>query len=489
MRIFISYRRAASAGQAGRLYDRLASAFGAQNVFMDVDKIPAGETFESYILHEIERCDVFLAMLSEGTLGTSDHKRIFEDDDWVRREIVYALTLPNVRVIPVLIDNFPMPNKKDLPEDLHPLRTLNAVFLLHQLFEETSSNIIGRIKAVEIQSKRHLWVVIAATLIVILIAISALFVTNQQPQATKTPEPFMTTDSPTTAILSVNTLASTIPNTPTPSNTPTPTHTQLPTSTFTLTFTNTATSIPAPTLRVGIDTRIMRNAEWQPHIEEYERDFDGVTMVLVPQGCFTIGGNPQRDDERNGNQICFAEPWWIDRFEVTNLQYGSSGSFGDDESPRDTVDWYDARRHCEGRGSRLPTEAEWEYSARGPDNLIYPWGNGFIPQNVVFRSNSEGKTQEVGSRLDGVSWVGAFDMSGNVWEWVNSIYKPFPYDSSDGRELYIGSHSPPRVLKGGSWYNDSIDNLRASFRHSKHPNFWSWYNTGFRCARDWQSND
>ncbi|TVR19435.1 MAG: hypothetical protein EA396_12540, partial [Anaerolineaceae bacterium] len=165
-------------------------------------------------------------------------------------------------------------------------------------------------------------------------------------------------------------------------------------------------------------TPITRNDDWTP----VERDFDGITMVQVPAGCFMMGYDGE------GGEQCFDEPFWIDKYPVTNRQYGSSGFWSGDDLPRESVNWFDARDFCEARGGRLPTEAEWEYSARGPDGWIYPWGNEFFANNVV---NSGGRTADVGSRPGGVSWVGALDMSGNVWEWTSSLFEPYPYDADD----------------------------------------------------------
>ena len=187
--------------------------------------------------------------------------------------------------------------------------------------------------------------------------------------------------------------------------------------------------------------------------------------------------------EKPAGKQCFDKPFWIDRTEVTNKQYGSEGSFKGDNRPRDSVSWFSARALCEKRGVRLPTEAEWEYAARGPDSLIYPWGNSFVGDNVIYQGDSGGQTAEVGGKLRGVSWVRAFDMSGNLWEWVSSIYKPYPYDARDGREN-DNDGSSPRILRGGS-YGDYSYGVRAANRASDNPYNWSKL-TGFRCARDYE---
>ncbi|MEO8607490.1 MAG: formylglycine-generating enzyme family protein [Chloroflexota bacterium] len=222
-------------------------------------------------------------------------------------------------------------------------------------------------------------------------------------------------------------------------------------------------------------TPVTSNTSWTP----VSQKFSDVEMVEVPAGCFMMGNEKGRRNERPVNQICFNESYWIDRYEVTNVQYGEAGHFAGDERPRENLLWSEARDFCVKRAARLPTEAEWEYAARGPDNLYYPWGNDLVNDNLVFDQNST-ETADVGSKPAGVSWVGAYDMSGNVFEWVSSIFKPYPYDASDGRED-MNDTTSPRVFRGG--IHNYVDyGASATARFDDKPDTRDWF-IGFRCAK------
>jgi formylglycine-generating enzyme required for sulfatase activity len=228
-------------------------------------------------------------------------------------------------------------------------------------------------------------------------------------------------------------------------------------------------------------TPVIHNVDWTPVYQT----FDGIEMALVPPGCFMMGSENGQDIEKPVNQQCFEQPFWIDRYEVTNRQFGSEGYFndyGDDTHPRDSVIWSEARDFCAGRNERLPTEREWEYAARGPDNWEYPWGNEFVEDNAIHESNSNSGSADVGSRHAGDSWVGASDLSGNLWEWVSTSLQPYPYAPDDGRED-LGNETDLRVVRGGSW---GLNYSAASSYHREGANPTEVNNEfGFRCARDY----
>jgi formylglycine-generating enzyme required for sulfatase activity len=253
-----------------------------------------------------------------------------------------------------------------------------------------------------------------------------------------------------------------------------------------------ATPTPIPLGFLG--NLVTSNDQWTSVIQE----FNGVEMVLVPAGCFTMGSEDGYPYEQPAHPQCFDDPFWIDRFEVTNVLFNElgglavfdSGSSGSDR-PRTNITWLEARDFCISRDARLPTEREWEYSARGPNNLKYPWGNVFPSQSesldyIIYFSNSgefyrNGITFDVGEeyRRNGISWVGAYDMSGNVFEWTSTIngfgrmnegkfelYEriPYPYNDDDGRELDSDEWSVVRVTRGGAFNSHELD-VTTTYRY------------------------
>ena len=334
--------------------------------------------------------------------------------------------------------------------------------------------------------------------------------------ATGPPE-IATSPTPAPSSISSPTLTPTIASSPSqtslsPPSTHLPTPTAQPTALPTETFEPLLSAEDCQALELPeiACTGVLANHEWKPVI----REFDGIPMALIPAGCFTMGSTDEQIEyyltllnrrglyanEQPAHQQCFGEPFWIDVYEVTNGFYGSHGWWRKNDQPRESVSWLEADAYCRQRGVRLPTEAEWEYAARGPDNLIYPWGNTFDGTRLNFcdfncqdpgadPSYNDGysTTAPVGSFPEGASWVGAQDMAGNVWEWVSSRLLPYPYDPSDGREVSAEQDDTSlRMVRGGGRLDPAYV-VRAANRNEREPtNFSGLY--GLRCARSFDSD-
>jgi len=234
-----------------------------------------------------------------------------------------------------------------------------------------------------------------------------------------------------------------------PSATPTPIHTPTPA--------DTATSAP-----IDFDVSPISNAAWTP----IERQFAGVPMVLLPKGCFLMGTADGSNNEQPAHQVCFDSAVWVDKYEVWQDQYNRFGGQKsiahdpqDDFSPVSQITWTEANAYCALRSGRLLTEAEWEYAARGPDGASYPWGEEFRPDALGISVNP----LPVGTFSAGVSWVGAFEWVGNVSEWTNSAYVPYPYQAQDGRESGEVKPDTLMILRGGLPPYNAL-NTRATAR-------------------------
>jgi formylglycine-generating enzyme required for sulfatase activity len=228
-------------------------------------------------------------------------------------------------------------------------------------------------------------------------------------------------------------------------------------------------------------------------------DDKGVTMILVPEGNFTMGSNNGDADEKPIHSVRLAA-FYIDTFEVTNALYQdcvnadackppvNAGSFtrssyyGNSQYsdfPVVYVDWNMANAYCQWRGAQLPTEAQWEKAARGTEELTYPWGRGIDCQKANYQGCING-TSEAGAYESGKSPYGVYDMAGNVWEWVADWYSAEYYRSSPPSNPLGLDLGRARILRGGSWNRDPY-NLRTSNRVNYAPNY-NNFDAGFRCA-------
>ena len=233
-------------------------------------------------------------------------------------------------------------------------------------------------------------------------------------------------------------------------------------------------------------------------------------MVHVPAGTFEMGSLP--DDDRFGPHTVTLDAFWIDQTPVTNAQYAAflndqgnqvqdgytwmeveqmancqvewvGGVFrpeaGKETHPVVEVSWNGANAYCLWVGGRLPTEAEWEYAARGPENCIYPWGNEEPTCKLTQFGGCGDFTVPVGSLSEaGASWAGARDMAGNVWEWTADNYGPYP--SGPQTNPTGPAVGEMKVARGGS-YMSAPDTLHTAYR-LQGPRTYCQPNFGFRCA-------
>ena len=138
------------------------------------------------------------------------------------------------------------------------------------------------------------------------------------------------------------------------------------------------------------------------------------------------------------------------------------------------ISWYEAGAFAAWKGKRLPTEAEWEKAARGTDARLFPWGNEFDGNRLVWNS---GRTQKVGTKPEGASPYGALDMAGNVYEWTSDWKEPYP--NNPEVPSYEGGHTNA-VLRGGSFYH-TLHSYRTAKRFGFMPEV-TYFHVGFRTA-------
>lgn len=239
---------------------------------------------------------------------------------------------------------------------------------------------------------------------------------------------------------------------------------------------------------------------------------DGAPMVLVPAGPFPMGVPPgDRDggrDEYPRHEV-HLDAFSIDKFEVANRRYlefikatghrapqhpkdpsrnlwqGSLMPESVADRPVINVDWYDAGAYCRWAGKRLPTEAEWEKAARGTDDRRFPWGN-VEPTHKHLNYNQrwigEKTLMPVGSYEAGKSPYGAYDMAGNVWEWVADWYDPLYYEKSPAQNPKGPETGTHKVIRSSGWYAETP--LVRIFTRVKSDPLERNHSTGFRCTAD-----
>ena len=235
-------------------------------------------------------------------------------------------------------------------------------------------------------------------------------------------------------------------------------------------------------------------------------------LCLIPAGTFTMGSAEDLPNEAPVHKI-YLDAYYIGKTEVTNAEYypfwvasggtdsehtpvSYGGEFGTWPHIAETrpnhpvigVAYDSAVAYARWRGMRLPTEAEWEKAARGVKARRWPWGNTFAQRikNTTIHANvwkqSGTQLQPVSTYPTGISPYGAYDMAGNVWEWVADWYSETFYRRSPDRNPKGPAVGSRRVVKGGSWLNPEVL-ARCSTRIGQHPAIGTSF-IGFRLAKD-----
>ncbi len=429
-KLFISYRRDDTQDITARIHERLAARFGADSIFIDIDSIPLGQDFRQALRDAVNASNVVLVIIGKQWLTiTDDHgvRRLDNPNDFVRIEVEAALSR-GVPVVPVLTQGAKIPRERDLPEGLSALAYRNAADVRSdQHFSGDVEQLIVRLTHSMTES-----------------TVAERAQRNGRPPVDEPPPPQPMSRYP-------------LPD------------------------------VPERLAQLG---------------------FRGVNLIgspaIVPPLCqapggpFTMGSDPARDPAANADeqpQHRVEVPYFqIARYPVTVAEYALAVRSGGVPEPSATggqtwqaqlqrpdypvvcITWLNARAYARWLSTvtqkpwRLANEAQWEKAARWDPaqrvSLLYPWGDSFDRARCNTRDNGAGRTLPVGSfpasdrDRSGASPCGAEDMIGNVWEWTDSLYRPYPFKAADDPSADAADH---RTMRGASWLDDRKD-ARAAFR-------------------------
>jgi formylglycine-generating enzyme required for sulfatase activity len=454
--VFISYRRK-DISWALAVYQDLTHQ--GYDVFFDYTSIPSGD-FEQIIISNIKARAHFVLILTPTTLD-----RCSESGDWLRREIENAIDEKR-NIIPLFFDGFSFgsPNiSEKLTGKLKNISRYNGMNVHHDYFLE----------AMERLRTKFLNVPLDAILLPVSTEVQEV-VKEEKLAANKALSQGTGTQGALYKLIESVQSGKAPPVSP----------------------------ALASLLASGVSkSQLFQKSQAKSLTNENKIIFsNGMEFIRVPAGKFIMGSDNGEDDEKPQHTVDIPYDYWMGCYPVTNEQYNVyiqakgiahpvSGWENKKYHPVVNVSWNTVMEYCKwlnsllkaelfsGMIARLPTEAEWEKSARGTDGREYPWGSKFYKDICNSYAGGRNQTMPVGFYSpNGDSPYGCADMAGNVWEWTHSKYKDYPYDVTGGRENEKADTR--RIVRGGAY--DSIDwELRCSHRKLYYPHT-EWNGQGFR---------
>ena len=194
-------------------------------------------------------------------------------------------------------------------------------------------------------------------------------------------------------------------------------------------------------------------------------------MVFIKGGCFIMGNDYAQEDEKPEHEVC-VDDFYLGKYEVNQARWEklmgfNPSKFSGADLPVEQVNYLNVQKFIQKSGGacRLPTEAEWEYAARGGATTRYFWGNMVHGDYTWYEENSEETTHPVGSKAP--NQYGVYDLMGNVWEWVDDWYEPYYKIRTKNNPKGPGK-GESKVVRGGS-FDSSAGALRITNRIWLHP--------------------
>lgn len=515
-KVFISYRRDDTPAASRLLFLRLTEEqrFGADHVFFDIHAMRTGTDFVERIHEQVAECTVMLAVIGR---SWAQGKKIFEDDDFVRLEILAAVARA-IPIMPIFVDGAKPPKAKEVPAELRPFLRIQGLPL------STGGDFDNHINAIEREARRLSVDFLQRPPPTIVprqrtsTTGSAGLVRTQRPSVAAS---LRARKGPLVAAVTVGALLSAGAAAWRTSKLSTD---GMPAASASAEPTASSSVAPPPSPPSVAPPRSPPSCPGD--------------MALIPAGQFFMGSDAKDAPANQKPSHNVKLPGFcMDLYEVTAKEYRDCASVGKcrpsarevdwqnitpndktiysalctlsdpekAEHPVNCVTWEMAHTYCNKNDKRLPTEAEWEYATRGPDGRVYPWGdeaptalhlnacgtecllwakNNRVPQQFFGALYQEddgfATTAPVGKFPAGRSRFGPYDVVGNVWEWVQDwqgVYSPEDQTDPQGP-----SGGTKRVIRGGAWNASLPEWLHPAFRYAQDPQS-SSHSVGFRCAK------